>query len=301
MCSVIHASSWRNTARSSWSIFASGAWPSGRISTPPNVWRSSHAKISGCAVANSTMPRASGSLAGERPGADLLVRRRPRPREVAVEIDRVVAEEERRRDRACRRSARSCPRDRACRTGPRPRACARRAGPGTRAPRRARRPDRCTRIASARPSPSTSPGIQRGCAALDARVARHRAHRAAGAQHALGAVGRDPRHDVEQDLAQPLERSAPGRSSESGSRWSAQRVLGDRERDARAGELGRVDVAVDPHRRADAVGLGADRRAARRRGPRASCASDVSRHERRDTRLPTRGTARSAARSRGRR
>ena len=77
----------------------------------------------------------------ERAGADLLVAGRPRPREVAVEIDRVVAEEERRRDRACRRSARSCPRDTACRTGPRPRACARRAGRGTRAPRRARRPD----------------------------------------------------------------------------------------------------------------------------------------------------------------
>ena len=39
----------------------------------------------------------------------------------------------------------------------------------------------------------------------------------------------------------------------------AQRVLGDGERDAGAGELDGVHVAVDPHRRSRAIRLGADR------------------------------------------
>src|SRR5919109_46279 len=39
----------------------------------------------------------------------------------------------------------------------------------------------------------------------------------------------------------------------------AKRILSDGERDARAAELGRVHVAVDPYRRAGAVGVAPDR------------------------------------------
>jgi hypothetical protein len=156
--------------------------------------------ISGCAVMNSTMRRASSSLVGNATGADLLVRRHPRPREVAVEIDRVVAEEMRRRDVAPvpvldeafgiqlveRAGVVDRPLDQE----------ARRAGALGELAGRIFDPEHADPAVAVEVAGDPAWGPAR-----HPLVARHAAHEAAGGEHALGAVGRDARQHVHQRFA----------------------------------------------------------------------------------------------------
>ncbi len=126
-------------------------------------------------------------------------------------------------------------------------------------------------------------------------VARHRAHVAAVGEHRLGAVGRHPRQHVEAHVAQARRRDG-GRvrrrpALRRPAEVQAQHVLGDRERDARARELARVHVAVDPRAR-DARDRDRGRAsAATARAPRACGRSTCSAAQLRETRRPTRAPA----------
>ncbi len=194
---------------------------------------------------------------GVRAGTGLLVVRGPRPREVAVEIDRVVAEEMRRRDPlAIEVLDRTLRIHLVERSGVLERALDEQPGKPGGVDELAGRIEHAHRERETVAVDVAGDPARR--AAVHAVVARHAAHAAAGAQHGLGSIGRDPRHDIEQHVAQALDDR--GRQVERlGVEVETQRVLGDRERDARSCELARVDVAVGPGRRADAIGLRPDR------------------------------------------
>ncbi len=193
----------------------------------------------------------------ERARADLFVVRRPQPREVAIEIDRVVAEEERRRNRlAVEVLDQAFGVDLVERAFVLDRALDEQAG-------KLHRLDQLAAwiFDSHRECEAVAVDVLRHPARLalvDARVARCRADRAARFQHALRTVGGDARHDVEQHVAHPID-DRLGQVETLGIEMRAQRVLRDRECDARASELGRVNVAVAPDGGANAVGLGPDR------------------------------------------
>ena len=230
-----------------------------------------------------------GLAGGERPGADLLVAGRPRPREVAVEIDGVIAEEVRGRDALAVEVL-----DVALGVDLVERPVVLEGALDEQARELAGLDQLAARIAHPhRARLAVAVDVAQdpaGLAALDAVIARHRAHRAAELQHGLGAVGRDPRHHEEHDLAQALE-DRRRQGERLGIGVEAQRVLGDRQGDARSGELGGVQVAVDPRRRPDALGLGADRHepdVAALRGP-GERADPAQRRERLGPRVELRG------------
>ena len=200
-----------------------------------------------------------GLAGGERPGADLLVPGRPRPREVAVEIDRVVAEEERRGDPLAIEVL-----DQALGVQLVERTLVLERPLDQQAGELARDGELAARILDAHRERETvtihvaeSPA---GAALIDALVARHRADRAPRPQHRLGAIRRDPRHHVEQHLAEPVrDRQREIVIVRDGIEVQPEHVLGDRERHAGPCQLGGVHVAVDPRGRAEPIRLGPDR------------------------------------------
>ena len=170
-------------------------------------------------------------------------------------------------------------------------ACARRAGPGTRATRRARRRDPCTRIASARPSPSMSPGIQRGWP-RSTRASRgtERTERPVLSTHSAPS-GEIARHDVEQHVAHALDERRRADSSASGSRC------------ARSASSAIASATLEPASSAACM-LPSTQTAGRMRSgsgpivrsqtsrPSGVLASDCQPHERRVVPRPTPGAAR---------
>jgi hypothetical protein len=190
-------------------------------------------------------------------GADLLVTRRPRPGEVAVEIDGVVADEDRGGHGVAVPGL-----DRPLRVdlveGPLVVEAARhqQAGEARRLDQLAGGIDDAHHQRQAVAVDVT--GLPARRAAIRPLVAGHRADVAAGAQHGLGPVGAHPRHHVEEDLPEALEHR---RREVVGRRLGVQPqdVLGDRQGHARAAQLAGVHVAVDPDRRPDPLGIAADR------------------------------------------
>jgi len=90
-------------------------------------------------------------------------------------------------------------------------------------------------------------------------IARHRAHVAALGQDRLRSVGRHPWEHKEPDVAEARRDDigqAGGGLAGSQMQMQAENVLGDGQSDARAAELARMHVAVDPGARARPVGVG---------------------------------------------